>query len=259
MIETIDQACVRLRLLDDIDQELDRLAAEAAAAPKNLAAERSVLAELTTAREATEQALAGARKRMAEAEREHEALEAKRDRANKRMETIASQAQLDATTRELETLAELIGESETVILMGYDEVETLEATLDEQTERQGNATVGLAEHEAAWIAREPIVVARQAELTAAREPQYGALDSRVAQRYMLGRQQAMFTPLSGITWIHAGTICTTCNARISPRWVQDSGDYKAWHACDSCKRLMVKTIVQDGPEGDDEAAEAAEG
>ena len=236
MLEIADQVRSLLRL-QILDGERHELRTELAATPRALAATREEVDAASAVRDATEAACKAKKKAVAGDERAMEGVERRRDRAKKRMPNLSTSTQIEATQREIATLTEEASQLEEQILIGMDEQEELEATFAEQVDAVAAAEAALAGRVQAWAERQAVLTARLAELDAAREPRFEALRTDIARRYTLAWAQR-YKPAGGITRVD-GFICVTCNGRVSPKWIQESKNHAAIHACDNCKRLLV--------------------
>ncbi len=236
MLEIADQVRSLLRL-NALDQERHEVQAELTATPKALATARVELDRAAAGRDATEAACKVKKKAIATDERQMESVERRRDRAKGRMPNLISSTQIEATQREIAALSEEAGQLEEKVLEGMEELEELQASLEEQRQAVDEGEGALAARVEEWADREAVLRARLDELNTAREPVADTLRSDVARRYALAWGRS-WKPPSGITTVD-GFICVTCKGRVSPKWIQESLNHRALHACDNCKRLLV--------------------
>lgn len=234
-----------------IDQELDALVAEARRTPTEIREEHAAIASLTEQRAAAAEALAATEAQQHLEEGDLAKVEKRRARAEARLPVLATAGQIEATQREIEALGAEAGDLETVILELMDTAESQEAAVADLDKRLAQASTIVADHEAAWAARKPILSARVEELGALRAPLAGALRSDVGRRYQLGRNQPSWPVKAGITWTDSARICRTCKCQVSARWLQQCGDHTSHHACDGCKRMLVKPDEEGDEEGDE--------
>ena len=223
--------------LQTLDGERHELRTELAATPKALDARRLELDGAIVRRDATGVEAKSKKKAIATDERALEGIERRRDRAKKRMPNLMTSTQIEATQREIATLTGEAGLLEEQILLGMEELEELQASLEEQRQAVQAGEAGLADQLATWAEREAELSARLAVLDAEREPAAGTLHSDVVRRYNLGWSQH-WKPPAGVTTAR-NFICATCNGRVSPKWIQESRNHRALHACDYCKRLII--------------------
>jgi predicted nucleic acid-binding Zn-ribbon protein len=236
MLEIADQVRSLLHL-QTLDAERYDLRTELAATPKALAAERGALDGAIGRRDATGVEVKDKKKAIGADERAMEGVERRRDRAKKRMPNLSTSTQIEATQREIATLTEEAGEFEEKILLGMEELEELEASLEQQTQAVDAEEAALAGRLQTWTDRNVVLSARLTELDAEREPRFASLRADIARRYVLAWSQR-YKPPSGVTKVD-GFMCVTCEGRVSPRWIQESKNHTAIHACDNCKRLLM--------------------
>ncbi len=244
----IQAAHAVLLQLHVIDQELDALLAEAKRSPVEIRDEHAAIVALKELRAAAAEALAATEKTQRAEEKDLEKVEKRKARAVGRLPSLGTMGQIEATQREIAALTDDAGDRETVILELMDEAESQEADVAEQDASLARATELVAEHVAAWASRKPPLAARVEELQGLRAPIAAELRSDVARRYKLGRNQPTWRNKAGITWTDSGRICTTCKRQVSARWLQECADHSAHHACDGCKRMLVKPPADEADE-----------
>lgn len=254
MSDEIQAAHEALLQIHAIDQEMDALKAEASRAPREIQEEHEAIAALQELRDAAAATLAQSEATLRESERELEKLEKRKTRAEGRLPSLGTMGQIEATQREIAALTAEGGDLETTILEQMEQVEEQTDDLAAQEERLATARSLVAEHEAAWAERKPPLKARYDALTADREGPVSVLRPDVLRRYQLGRNQTTWRERSGITWTFRDRVCITCRTQVSARWLQECREHRSYHACDSCKRMLVPMPVDEPePEEEDEA------
>jgi len=237
MLEIAEEIRKLIRL-DSLDWERHSCKEELTAAPEQLAAEQRAFEDRRADRAATQADEVRCRKAMAEDEASLADVERRLDRARKRMPTIFTSTQIEATQREIANLTTAAGELEDRILARLEEGEVLAGQLAEQDRGLAESDSKLSARRQAWDLRLVELEARVCAIEAEREPIFGLLRSDVARRYQVGWNQARWKRRSGITSVK-NCICTTCNCRVVPLWAQESREHSGLHACDTCKRIIA--------------------
>ncbi len=228
-----------LLLLDRLDHERWEAEQELARTPREISVQETALGVQRTALQSVRDELAATQASVRDNEGELAAVEGKAKRADKRLTMVFTSTQIDATKRELATLAERRDELEELILEAMDRAETLEADATSQASALDQATAAFADRTGTWSTREGALRSRVAELTEQREPLFSGLRSDVARRYQVGWKLGRFSPPSALTSAKGDGVCLTCHASLSFKWLSEARRHAAVHACDNCKRIIV--------------------
>jgi predicted nucleic acid-binding Zn-ribbon protein len=247
----IQAAHAALNQLDVIDRELDALKAEAKRTPGELKEEHAAVSALDELRVAAAAALVLTEGKQRDAERSLEKLEKRIKKAQDRLPSLGTMGQIEATQREIAAVGAEAGEVETRILELMEQAEDQETDLAAQVERLANARALVAGHEASWLERKPVLAARVGVLDADRVAPAAVLRPDVTRRYQLGRNQSQWKVRTGLTWVQADRVCRTCRTQVSARWLQECAAHTAYHACDSCKRMLVPPPPEEDVEEDE--------
>ena len=227
-----------LVLLDRLDHEWWTCKQELEATPRAIVSEQATADALRATAEATRQQLAATRKAVASGEADLASTEKRRNRAIKRMPTMMTSTQIEATQREITTLSGEAEALEEAILEGMELTEELEARLAAEDQAVADADAALVTRRAVWLERSSALDARCLTLEVERDPVEKGLRADAGRGYKVGWRLGRFNPPSGITGVK-GYVCGTCHNRVSPLWVQESQKWAGLHACDTCKRVIV--------------------
>jgi predicted nucleic acid-binding Zn-ribbon protein len=228
---------VALRALHALDQRILQAEAELHRVPAEIAADRALQDEQGAQAKRIEADLRATIDAQRAAERDLADLEARRDRAQRRLAQLTSAAQIDATDREILDLGRQIELGMTVVLERMEEAEARMSRLDELSALRERGRLATDEVEARWSRRSPDVEAMLAELRPRRAEVAARVVGEPMRLYTLALTDRRFLP-GGITVIEGGT-CHTCHQRPPPLWVQEVRSHKAVHACQGCRRVMV--------------------